>query len=103
MEEFTKAVVNLIKAIPKGKVATYGGIAWLAGKPTGARQVSRILHSMSKKHGLPWHRVVNARGRVSLRPHAGYEEQLALLEREGVEFDGTDRVDLELYLWRGGE
>ena len=101
MQEFTKAVVLLIKAIPKGKVATYGQIARLAGKPAGARQVSRILHSMSKKHDLPWHRVVNAKGGISLRTYAGYEEQKACLEAEGVQLDKAGRLDLEVYLWRG--
>ena len=103
MQDFTKDVVRLIMSIPRGKVCTYGQLAWLAGKPTGARQVSRILHSMSKKHHLPWHRVINVRGRISLRRGAGYEEQRALLEAEGVEFGLNGRVDLEVYLWRGGE
>ena len=101
MQDFTRSVIRIIKGIPCGKVSTYGLIARLAGKPAGARQVSRILHSMSKKHDLPWHRVVNARGGISLRPFAGYEEQMALLEAEGVRFGENGRLDLKSYLWRG--
>ncbi len=80
---------------------TYGRIAVLAGKTNGARQVSRILHSMSGKYDLPWHRVVNAQGKISLKPSYGYELQKALLEAEGIEFSLNGTIDLDLYLWTG--
>jgi methylated-DNA-protein-cysteine methyltransferase-like protein len=101
MEEFTRSVIRMIQSIPRGKVSTYGQIALLAGRPGGARQVTRILHSMSRKHDLPWHRVINAKGRISLPEYGGYEEQKARLLLEGIEFDETDRVDFNEYLWNG--
>jgi methylated-DNA-protein-cysteine methyltransferase-like protein len=101
MEAFTRRVVEIIKSIPKGRVCTYGRIASLAGQPNGARQVARIIHSMSRKHGLPWHRIINAKGRISLpKPHP-YDEQRALLQKEGIHFDAQDRIDLKAYLWMG--
>lgn len=99
MLPFTQKVICIIKAIPPGKVLTYGRIAALAGKPGGARQVSRFLHSMSRKYDLPWHRVINAKGEISLQRSRGYELQKALLESEGVEFSLNSRVDLKTYLW----
>ena len=90
----------LIKRIPPGKVATYGLIATHAGNPRAARQVARILHSCSRKEGLPWHRVVNRHGRISLKPFVGYEIQKQLLEQEGVLFSETDAIDLERFLWQ---
>ncbi len=99
MLPFTRKVINIISAIPPGKVMTYGGIAALAGKPNGARQVSRLLHTMSRKHDLPWHRVINAKGEISLKPSNGYELQKALLESEGVSFSLQSKVDLKTCLW----
>lgn len=96
---FTKNALKVIKNIPKGKVLTYGRASCLAGKSNGARQISRLLHSMSKKHDLPWHRVVNSKGKISLPPSRGYELQRALLESEGVEFSQKDTIDLKIYLW----
>jgi len=96
---FTKKALNIIHNIPEGKVLTYGMAGALAGKPNSARQISRLLHSMSKKYDLPWHRVVNSKGKISLRPSHGYELQKALLESEGVEFSKNDTIDLKSYLW----
>ena len=101
MEAFTRAVIEILHRIPPGRVSTYGRIGQMAGHPNSARQVARILHSMSRRHGLPWHRVINAQGRISLPRHRGYAEQKALLHHEGVAFDEDDRVDLERYLWNG--
>jgi methylated-DNA-protein-cysteine methyltransferase-like protein len=100
-QEFSNTVIELIRAIPEGFVSTYGGIAFMAGSPQAARQVARILHSCSGKEQLPWHRVVNREGRISLKPMQGYEEQRMLLEDEGVEFDAKGRIDLNVYLWGG--
>lgn len=99
LTRFTQNALNIIHNIPEGKVLTYGRAAALAGKPDGARQISRLLHSMSKKHDLPWHRIVNAKGKISLPPSQGYELQKALLESEGVQFSQTDTIDLKVYLW----
>ena len=96
---FTETVIHIIKHIPRGKVLTYGSIAALAGSPRGARQVTRILHSSSRKHNLPWHRVINSKGKISPRDPVFYEEQLILLESEGIEFGIKDQIDFKKYLW----
>lgn len=99
---FSERIASLIATIPRGRVATYGQIAGMAGSPRAARQVVRILKMWSEKRDLPWHRVINREGRVSLPSGGGYEEQRALLESEGVEF-GLDRcIDLSVFQWHGG-
>ncbi|MCM3740542.1 MGMT family protein [Oceanobacillus luteolus] len=97
MLPFTEKVIQVIKKIPEGKVMTYGQIAKLSGHPKAARQVARILHSMSKKHHLPWHRVINAKGQIAIQDEATYYEQMMSLQAEGVEVDASGRVDLEKY------
>lgn len=99
MTEFTKNVIMIIKSIPKGKVMTYGLIARVAGNPRGARQVSRILYSMSDKYDLPWHRVINAKGEISLYD-AKKIEQISLLVSEGIVLK-NEKVSLNKYLHRG--
>jgi methylated-DNA-protein-cysteine methyltransferase-like protein len=96
---FTFKVKNLIKQIPEGKVTTYGYIAAIAGNPQAARQVARILHSCSRKDNLPWHRVVNRNGQISLKHYNGYEVQKQQLEREGVVFAENDIINFDTYLW----
>lgn len=98
MTEFTEKVLNIIKSIPPGKVMTYGQIASYADHPRGARQVSRILHSMSQKHNLPWWRVINSQGSISLTGEAGYM-QGDLLVQEGIEVTNK-RIDLSKYLYK---
>lgn len=97
MQPFTQAVIEQIKSIPAGKVMTYGGIAAAAGSPRAARQVVRILHSMSGKYDLPWHRVVNAKGEIALLDDESRFRQRSLLEDEGVEFGLNGRIDLSVY------
>ncbi|TIH17039.1 MGMT family protein [Marinifilum sp. JC120] len=96
---FTERVIEVIRAIPEGKVCSYGKVAALAGNSRAARQVVRILHTCSQKEGLPWHRVVNREGLISLKPGQGYERQRELLEREGIDFGLDKRIDFEIYLW----
>ncbi len=96
---FYQRVIEIIKYIPEGKVATYGQIAAYAGNPRAARQVAYILHSSSGKENLPWHRVVNSRGGISLKPRRGYELQKQLLKEEGIRFKENDCIDLKRYLW----
>lgn len=96
---YTEKVLAVIRSIPSGRVLSYGRVAALAGNPRGARQVSRILHAMSRKHDLPWHRVVNASGRISLPRGRGYELQKALLESEGICFSLSHTIDFSEYLW----
>lgn len=95
---FTRRVITLIRAIPSGRVCTYGLLAASAGNPRGARQVSRILHSCSETEGLPWHRVVNRLGRISLTG-SSRDIQAGLLAAEGVVFGPDGGLDLDRYLW----
>jgi len=97
MQPFTERVVYIIQNIPEGRVMTYGQIARVAGSPRAARQVVRVLHSMSRKHQLPWHRVVNSKGQIALQDDASYHEQLLSLESEGIEIGLNGRIDLEKY------
>ncbi|MCF3942964.1 MGMT family protein [Oceanobacillus alkalisoli] len=97
MLPFTEKVIQIIKDIPEGKVMTYGQIAKLAGNPRAARQVARILHTMSKKYHLPWHRVINAKGQIAMKEEEKFNEQRLSLEAEGVEVDDKGRVDLKKY------
>lgn len=97
MQPFTERVIEIIKAIPEGKVMTYGQIAREAGSPRAARQVVRALHSMSRKHHLPWHRVVNAKGQIALQDDESYHEQLFSLESEGIQVGLNGTIDLEKY------
>jgi methylated-DNA-protein-cysteine methyltransferase-like protein len=100
-DPFQQQIVLWLKLIPRGKVATYGMIAALAGNPRAARQVVRALHSSSSKFRLPWHRVVNTKGRISLPKGQGYEEQMARLKAEGVRFKPNGQIDFDTYLWTG--
>ncbi len=98
-DPFCASVREIIASIPAGRVATYGQIAHLAGKPWGARQVAWILHSQSEKYRLPWQRVIGTAGRISLPPGRGLDEQRRLLRREGVSVDSRGNVDLARYRW----
>ena len=98
--DFTEQVVDIIRNIPEGKVMTYGLIARLAGDSRAARQVSWILHSSSKKHNLPWHRVINSKGTIALKSFDGKDYQKYLLEQENIEVSDSFEVDLDKYLWK---
>ena len=99
-KSFTTLAKSVIKRIPRGRVVTYGQVAALAGSPRGARQVAWILHSSAEKYDLPWHRVINSNGRISLPRGYGYELQKSLLERERIVFDCDDNIDLKRYGWQ---
>jgi len=99
MTEFTKRVIEIIQNIPTGKVSTYGEIAKQAGNSRASRQVSRVLSTSSKKYDLPWHRVINSKGKISLRSGDGFELQKAMLQSEGVAVK-DDQIDLNEYLWK---
>ncbi|MDM5315169.1 MGMT family protein [Fictibacillus sp. b24] len=100
MERFTENVITIIKSIPRGKVMSYGQIARVAGNPRSARQVVRILHSMSKKYNLPWHRVVNVKGEISMEDEEFFMTQKTLLEQEGIVFKGENKVVMEKYRYQ---
>src|SRR5688500_17430793 len=87
-----------VKKIPKGKVATYGQIARLAGIDGHARFVGYALHGLGKNSGVPWHRVINSQGRISLGgPNAKLQRRL--LEIEKVVVSAAGRIDLKKYQW----
>jgi len=96
-DSFTNRAAELIRSIPKGKVATYGQVAGMAGDPRGARQVVRVLNTQKN---LPWHRVLAAGGRITL-PGPGGALQRKLLEAEGVRLNADGTTPLALYGWRG--
>jgi len=97
MQPFTRRAVAVIRSIPAGKVMTYAQIAEAAGSRRGARQVVRILHSLSESQRLPWHRVVDAQGRLVIADEeARFTQRIRLLE-EGVEVGADDRIDLATY------
>jgi len=97
--EFSRDVIKIIKNIPSGKVLTYGRIAKLANNPQAARQVSWLLHSSTKKYNLPWHRVINSLGKISMKSFDDREYQKQLLEKEGVVFRDNYKIDLKKFLW----
>ena len=95
-----RRIYSVVQRIPRGRVATYGQIAKLARLPGHARQVGYALHALRSGTAVPWQRVVNARGAISLRPMDGGISQRILLEREGVRFDARGRVSLTEFGWR---
>ena len=93
-------IYEVVRRIPRGRVATYGQVASLAGLAGHARQVGYALHALPKGSTVPWHRVVNARGGISLRSIPGAElVQQQLLAREGVRLDAKGRVRLGQVRW----
>lgn len=94
-------IYRVVKRIPRGRVATYGQIATLAGLDGHARQVGYALHSLPDEIHIPWHRVINAKGEISPRSEGdSHELQRMLLEEEGVEFSLDGRVDLKKFRWK---
>jgi len=94
-------IYAVVARIPRGKVATYGQVAALAGLTRHARLVGYAMFGLPAGSKLPWHRVINSRGEVSARSSPGPSEALQrhLLEREGVLFDARGRVALKRYRW----
>ncbi|MBU0936137.1 MAG: MGMT family protein [Spirochaetes bacterium] len=92
MQESSEHIIRIIRSIAHGQLRSYSSIATEAGLPNGARQVARILHSCSRSHDLPWWRVLKADNSLALPPGAGFEEQKALLEAEGLEVSAKGKV-----------
>jgi methylated-DNA-protein-cysteine methyltransferase-like protein len=100
MTDVYQRIYRVIARIPRGRVATYGQIAAMAGIAGKPRQVGYALRIMPEGDSVPWHRVVNAQGQVSLRSPAGMVDlQRQLLEREGIRFDDRGRLPLTQYRW----
>ncbi|MFE8073247.1 MGMT family protein [Marinobacteraceae bacterium S3BR75-40.1] len=94
-----QAIWQVVHSIPPGRVATYGQIARLAALPGLARFVGRTLSRLPEGNSLPWHRVINAQGKISFPPHStGAQEQTERLRAEGVEVR-NGRISLARYGW----
>lgn len=100
---FSQRICEIVQSVPEGKVATYGQIAAMAGNPKASRIVVRALRTYSGKYRLPWHRIVNSQGGISLPPGDGREEQVIRLLEEGVRISPEYRIDLKLYRWNPGK
>ena len=97
MTENTRKIIEQLLAVPRGKVSCYRDIAMKAGLPNGARQTVRVLHSMSEKYNLPWHRIIRSNGSIALGEGEGRELQISLLRGEGVEVSPQGRIDMERF------
>jgi len=94
-------IYAVVKRIPRGRVATYGQVATLAGLDGHARQVGYALHNLPDQIDVPWHRVINGKGEISPRSAGdSHELQRMLLEEEGVEFSVDGRVAMKRYQWK---
>lgn len=99
---FEQHVYRVVRGIPAGRVASYGTVAALAGRPRHARQVGRILSRLVEDSGVPWWRVVRAEGTIALPGHDHADRvQRALLESEGVGFTGGGRIVRRHFLGEG--
>ena len=96
MTVFTQKIIEQILSIPAGKVSSYKDIALKAGLSNGARQTVRVLHSMSEKYSLPWHRVICSNGQIALEG-GGKDLQITLLREEGVEVSKNGKIDMNKY------
>lgn len=95
-----RAIVDVVGRIPYGFVSTYGCVASLSGFPRSARYVGWVLGGLSQDSQLPWHRVVNSKGKISPRADGGsHRFQQELLEAEGVKFL-NGRIDLSIFCWK---
>ncbi|EPT8945049.1 MGMT family protein [Cronobacter malonaticus] len=98
-DTFAQRVYQIVAAIPEGCVTTYGEAARLAGSPRAARQVGGVLKRLPEGSTLPWHRVVNRHGEISLTGPDLQRQRQALLA-EGVQVSGKGEIDLARYGWR---
>jgi methylated-DNA-protein-cysteine methyltransferase-like protein len=98
---FFQQAYAIVRCVPRGRVATYGQIARMLEQPHAARTVGWAMRALPEGSDVPWHRVVNAAGRISLRGSEGVAEQRRLLEAEGVSFGHNGRIDLYCFGWNG--
>ncbi|MCK6262713.1 MGMT family protein [Vibrio sp. ZSDE26] len=99
MDQFSVQIFAVIHQIPQGKVTSYGVVAKLAGYPGYARQVGRVLSNLPRDTQLPWHRVVNSQGQISLQGESLQRQKERLLV-EGIEVSGKGKIRLKLYQWQ---
>ncbi|SLM63969.1 MULTISPECIES: MGMT family protein [Dickeya] len=98
-DNFRQRVIHIIAAIPYGCVVTYGDVARLAGSVRASRQVGGIMKNLPPGSLLPWHRVINRKGEISLTG-ADRERQKSALLAEGIIFTDEGKIDLEIFRWR---
>jgi methylated-DNA-protein-cysteine methyltransferase-like protein len=102
MADFAAAVYRVVRQCPRGRIVSYGGVAAMLGQPRAARAVGRALNALPADTHVPWWRVVNSRGEISLRGvESGAGLQRKLLEREGIRFDRSGRISWKQYGWQG--
>ena len=100
--ERKQRIWRAIAAIPAGRVCSYGGVARLAGLGNGARQTAWALRHLPRNTRIPWHRVINAQGKIAMPEGSrGYREQRRRLRQEGVRFAKNGRIADPAYWWRG--
>src|SRR6185295_16857408 len=100
--DFTTRVYALVRRVPSGRAVSYGGVAAMLGSPRAARGVGTALHALPGDSDVPWWRVVNRNGEISIKGDPGLAAlQRKLLEREGVRFGENGRLDWERFGWRG--
>ncbi|RLM27780.1 methyltransferase [Brenneria alni] len=98
-DSFRQRVFQIVAAIPYGKIATYGDVALLAGSPRASRQVGGVLKRLPKDSKLPWHRVINRKGEISLVGDDHQRQKLAL-QAEGITFNRQGKIDLNAFRWQ---
>ena len=91
-------IYQIVKMVPLGKVTTYGNVAHLA-EVQNPRVVGYALSALGPDTKIPWHRVVNYRGAISVRQGEGASLQKLMLQSEGIEFNSKDCINLKTYLW----
>ena len=98
-DSFHQRIYQVLAAIPYGTVTTYGDVAQLAGAPRAARQVGGVLKRLPKGSKLPWHRVINRLGTISLTGD-NFDRQKNALEKEGITVSAEGKIDLKRYRWQ---
>ena len=102
MSDFAAEVYRIVKRCPRGRIVSYGGVAAMLGRPRAARAVGQALNVLPEDSNVPWWRVVNSRGEVSIRGvEHGEVLQRTLLEREGITFERSGRISWTFYGWDG--
>ncbi len=100
MQDYIREFYGIIQLIPKGKVATYGQIAKLAGLPKHARHVGFALKNMADDTAVPWHRVINSQGKISLSKEDGFGENIQIVKLQSEEIMILNgKVNLKLFQW----
>src|SRR5437016_11806442 len=99
-KQYRERVYQIVRRIPRGRVMTYGQIAYILGEGYTPRTVGFVMHGADGSQ-TPWQRVINSQGRCSTgRIVLPADKQQRMLEREGVKFDATGRCDVEKFLWK---